>query len=527
MKKAMLWILAVAAVFLSGVILFVVLIVPRLGKSLGGSGVDEWVARQVAAIANSYLVPELQFDGFEYRHPGVLELRNVRFVAPDAPRTRVVEAALLRVTLAEVPRFGKPIIIERVDLDRAALRLLRDTSTGGFKGLVPFVKGDNIRNQDSVPSDVRLSDVFKIKKLTLTDGMLQYNDGAGPEMMTLTGLALDLDVSPDPSAHGWYGLDLNLDRPPVFALGGKGRFNIDTLDAELSPLKLSLALNDQGYGALPPELQRTLKEHDARGSLAFTITGGASVREFHTSSLRADVSLEGFNVAAGEYRLPIDSAKALVTLGAGKVALSGARASLLTGAVSLDEFVAELNNPARPFSLTWNASDLELRELLRTKTTPGQPPRLAGKFNSTGKAGGFLMSVPGSLGGSGTLRVRDGRLVNIPILSDLMEAMNVLNKAMGTGYKLEDTADVDYDLTGQGFKITRGEAQTQVASARFTGTISYTGDLDLSANAGPLEKVQGLLGDIGKAVGKVTDRLMKYRITGPASDPKVSVTAGF
>lgn len=524
-KKPLMWLLAVAAVFVPGVILMVIVIAPRL-SSIGTAGLDNWVAQQVTKIANSYLVPEIQFDSFSYKYPGVLELKGVRFVAPDAGKTRVVEAALLRVTLAEVPSIGQPIVIERIDLDRPALRLLRTPGgTGGFKGLLPFVKGDAISNQSAAPSDVRLSSVFKIKKLTLSDGRLEYNDGSGPETMTLAGLTLNLDVSPDNSAGGagWYGLDFNLDRSPIFAVAARGRVNIDTLQAEAAPVTLSVNLDDGGAAALPPELQRTLREHDARGTLKATLTGNASVRSPLDSALSIKLALENFNVAAGEYRLPVDRAEADLALASGRLTASRATASLLTGAVDLRDLSATLTEGAKPLSMSWSAQGLDLRELLRTKTTPGQPPRLAGKFASSGSASGSLAALPGSLTGSGAITVRDGRLVNIPVLSDLIEAMNLLQKAMGAGTRLEDTADVNFDLTGEGVKITKGEATTQVAAARFTGLIRYNGTLDLIANAGPLEKVQGLFGKVGGIIGEVTDKLVKYRISGPASDPKVEV----
>jgi len=62
-----------------------------------------------------------------------------------------------------------------------------------------------------------------------------------------------------------------------------------------------------------------------------------------------------------------------------------------------------------------------------------------------------------------------------------------------------------------------------VVLARINGVVAYDGTLDLEANAGPMEKVQGMLGEVGNILGKVTDQLVKYRITGKAGDPKVAV----
>lgn len=526
MKKTLLWMLVVGLVFLSGVAAFMIIIAPRLRQLSGGSAVDEWVARQVVRIGNAYLVPEVQFDSFSYQHPGVLEMKGARLVAPDGAKTKVMEAALLRVTLAEVPSFGQPIVIERIDLEGAALRLLRDPATGGFKGLLPFVKGGNITDQNRVDAQVQLSTVFKIKKLTLRDGELQYNDGQGPEMMTLKGVTLDMDVQPDSAmGPGWYALKLNMDRAPVFALKGDAVLNVDTFEAEFRPLSVAVTLTEEGYGSLPPELQRPLREHDARGQMSATVEGRAKLRDAMNSEVKVSASLNGFNVAAGEYRLPIDNGQAELALSGGTARFSRLEAQMLTGAVGVSGLSVGVSESARPFSMSWNASGLELRELLRTKTSPGEAPKLAGKFNSSGTARGGL-SAPGgmfgSLSGGGQLTVRDGRLMNVPVLTELMASMDVLGQAAGIN-TLQDSADVEFELTGEGVKVTQGSAQTPVATAKFTGMIRYDSTLDLTANAGPLEKVQGLLGKVGGIIGEVTDTLVKYRITGPASDPKVEV----
>lgn len=522
MKKPISWLLAVALIFLSGVVVFYFVVGPRLGGVLSGSGLDEWVARQVVRIAGAYIVPEVQFDSFTYTHPGVLEMRGAKLIAPDSGKTEVMRADVLRVTLAEVPSFGKPIVIERIDLERAALRMLRDPASGGFKGLVPFVKADNLKDQNRVDAQVQLSTVLKIKKLTLKDGEVQYNDGTGPETMTLKGVTLDMDVQPDTAQPGWYALKLNIDRSPVFTVVGDVRLNVDTFDAEFSPVKLAATLNEEGLSALPPELQRPLREHDARGAISATLTGSAPLLSPMNARADANIVLDNFNVAAGEYRLPIDRGDIALNIADGRATFGRTEMSLLTGTLSVKDFTVGLSSPDRPLALSWNAQNLELRELLRTKTSPGEAPKLAGKFNSSGSARGSLATLPGSLSGSGSLTVRDGRLMNLPGVTDLMEAMDVFGKAAGVN-TLGDSADVKFDLTGEGVSITDGDASTPVAHARFTGLIRYDLTLDILANAGPLEKVQGLFGKVGDLVGKVTDQLVKYRISGPISQPKVEV----
>ena len=46
---------------------------------------------------------------------------------------------------------------------------------------------------------------------------------------------------------------------------------------------------------------------------------------------------------------------------------------------------------------------------------------------------------------------------------------------------------------------------------------------DVLVNAGPMEKVQNMLGAAGDVLGTVTDRVVKYRIYGHVTKPEVQV----
>ena len=64
-------------------------------------------------------------------------------------------------------------------------------------------------------------------------------------------------------------------------------------------------------------------------------------------------------------------------------------------------------------------------------------------------------------------------------------------------------------------------------AARGKGTVTLDRKLDLKVNGGPVEKVQALLGkEVGGMIGKVTDKILSYRITGEVGQPKVSVEVG-
>ena len=78
-------------------------------------------------------------------------------------------------------------------------------------------------------------------------------------------------------------------------------------------------------------------------------------------------------------------------------------------------------------------------------------------------------------------------------------------------------------MDSKGVQMSRLEVETMVAAARGKGTLGYDRQMDVLVNAGPMEKVQNMLGAAGDVLGTVTDRVVKYRIYGHVTKPEVQV----
>lgn len=510
--------LAIAGIVLIGIVAIGAAVVYRFFTT-GAGGFDDWVARKVVAIAELYLVPDVKFDTFQYKS-GRVTLQGVRLVAPDG--TRVVDAGTLRVALAGVPTPATGVVIQSVELDNASLHLIKSPD-GGFKGLVPFVEGENIRKQDNVAEDMRLASAFKIRHVTLKDCSVVYDQGDGQPPMRLGGISLDMNLEPDPDAENdrVYLLDTNLDRAPILSLDVKGRLNLDALTVDLDSLSLKADLaQKEAVAALPPKLQTLLKEHDAKGRVETDASGEVSLRSPLDSSLSASVLLDSLNVAVGDYRFPIDSGRVEADYSNGVASFGTAQFQSCQGMIDAGGSQINLTGNAIKAGIQWEVSGFHLRDLLRTQTE-GEPPKIAGVVASSGTADVASVS-PLSLSGGGDLRIRDGRLVNIPLISGLARAMNVLAKITGEP-KYHDKADATFKLTDSAVDVEKLNVETDVLAARGKGTVGYDGKLDLLLNAGPLEKLQNAAGIVGDIVGAVTDQMVKYDVEGVVGDPKIKV----
>lgn len=484
------------------------------------AGLDNWVAQQVVRIGNAYLVPEIKFDSFKYDYPGTLDLTGVTLTAPDG--TQVAKAAGARITLAEIPKMNQPIVIERIELRDAALRLIA-TPEGGFKGLVPFVKGQAIAQQDMVEEDVRLSRVLRIRKLSLENGSIEYDDATGAPPMVLGGLTLAMDIDEKPDQGGWYAIKTSSKVGGLADLDMKGRVNLDSFAANFEMLKLATDLGENTYGILPPQLQQLAREHEMRGRINASATGDVMLRDWRSSRLEANLDVRDFNIAWGEYKVPIETGSFPITLSEKRLNMPRGALELLGGTAALSGLSVDLATESMPTRAQWEVRDLDLQKMLRVATPAGKPPKLAGTLMTAGEFSLEANRVPASVGGRGELHLKDGRIAEMPVLQQILEVANLWGK-VGEFARLDHSVDAAFDLTGEGARVTSLDVQTPVIALRGDGMVFYDTQLDLMLNGGPVEKIQGLLGKVGDVIGKVTDRLVGYRVRGTLAKPEVSVS---
>jgi len=483
-----------------------------------GGDVRDYVARQVIGIANAYLHPEIDFETSAYEAPGTFRLLGATLTGADG--TRVIDVEALTITLGKVPRVGEPIVIERVALEGGTVRLVFDEK-GGPKAFDPFVKRDptDQAEEQEVEENFRLSNVLELRNIDISGVDLVYETAGEAEPMRLDALELALDIKPA-GEPGWYAASIDAGREPGLTLDSVGRFNVDE---GLFDFKTSTARADLGAETrrgLPPQLRGFLESRDARGSAELTFSGRLPIASFEKADLAFALRGSGVNLAAGEYRLPLDALEVDADLDGGNVTVSRIDANLLGGTLAGS---GQGNIAAEPPAgdLRWSITNVELREFLRTKPGGDEPPKLAGRTTGSGVLT-FSRAADGGieLGGRGKLDVVDGRLVAIPIIPELTKV--VADGGGGDG-SLDHELQATFNVHSENLELTEGKLTTSAIVARGTGTIGYDGALDLSLNAGPLEKLQSLLGRVGDIFGKITDQLVKYRVKGTVDDPKVSV----
>jgi len=512
---------------LLGVGIVGVIVLRTTGLGAGGlqgtaDRLEDWLGSQIVGIANSYLVPQIAYAELDYQAPGTIQLTGVTFTAPDG--TKVLELGGMIVTLAEVPKIGEPIRIERVELDHPTVRLIREIGPdgkAGFRGLSPIVKNAPTRG-DEVEDNFKLSTVLKLREVEFIEGSLLYDQGDGSPPMEISGFTTTVHASPDESEAGWYSLDVESAVGPLANLALVGQLNLDDFTARVERLRFAGLLSPENAGALPPQLQTLVRQYDARGQLELTASGELPLTDPLAGALTATLELTEFGVASGDYQLPIESVHAEASLAGGVATLSTLTAAMLGGEFRANA-EARLAEPGRPAVASWTIDRVELRELLRANTQAEGPPPLAGEVVGSGSLATRLDDAKGALTGDGEVRLRNGRVILLPGLTQLAELMQVATLASDAGESLRHKVDAEFTLNPAGVEVTASEVTTEFLVARATGAVGFDGSLDLAVNGGPMEKLQSLLGGLGDAIGSVTDRLVRYRVRGTVSAPEVSV----
>ena len=504
-------ILAALIVLLLAVVAWQVLRRTAIIVAAPGSGaIEQWCGSQLLAIANAHLGPELAFESLDYQYPATVVLGEVSLRTPEVD---LIVAESIQVDFAELPKVGRPIVIEAIVLRRPVVRLVRKPGGGleGFSGLVKSSGGDAAADGGSTQP----SDVFAIREIRVIDGAVQYENTGRPPMR-LDHLTFTLVGEPDAADPGWYRFDARVERPPVLDLDVNARLNINTAHLELSQVTARLAVAPSQYQVLPPELQSILRRHDVAGTLAFRLTGMLPLRDPAGANLEAQVRLTDARIAFGDYVLPVKSMVADLWLADRELRFDPMVIAAFRGTVELAGRIGLHGD--YPAQVAVNARGLHLEDALGQRGDG--PPRFAGRVDVEGMVSGSLAALGRTVQGGGDVSVDKGRLVGTALIGALLRVLQV-RPAGNVGGNDRGTAHLE--LFGDRVRMTNLELVSGEIAIRGDGDVFYDGRLDLRLNAGYLERLQTVLGPIGDFMGLLTDRLAPYHVTGTLRDPKVGV----
>jgi hypothetical protein len=515
-RKLIIAIAAVLLLLVAGVVLFLV-------YGTGSVAVQRWIAGQLEAVADGYLNPRLSLGALHYQYPLTAVVDDVRLVADDPakPGATIDIFAAKHVTLemAEVPRSGRPLRIQKLILDHPEFRAVtvseKDSSLVGYSNLM--------KGPSAPQPQAKLSDVFDIRLIQLMDGLIVYDPRTpGAKPMEIDQINCALSVEPAKEGEtGWYALKMELERKPVFATHFAGRVNIDSMVVDVQPVRVQLKLGRDQDHYLPPQIQSILKEHEVSGDLVVEASGLLHAGDWQASTLKAQVTLAGGNFAAGDNHFPLDRLQVLWTMADRRGVLEKFDAEMLGG--KLDGTGQFALDAAMDGRVDLRFANLRIEQCLRNAA--GGEGKYRGALSGQIAWQGPLTEASKQSRGSGTIQIVDGYLNQLPVLSTLLAAVNRTMKAAGmSSGRPSDTADMAFTFEGDRVNFNKVDVVTQMAVLRGHGDVFFDTHLNMLFNAGALEKVQSMLGRVGAFLGKISDEISAYTLTGTLGEPQVGVT---
>ena len=262
-----------------------------------------FIQDRLQRMVSDHLWAELRIGKLSYHFPFGVRARDAVLIARDGRGNNVdlIRAKELDLSLAEIPRKGRPLLIRRVAIREPSIHfLLTDEGLVGGKRLVKTPEEraaeEEARTGERpvvVESDKRKpSDVFRLRRFEVRDAKVMFQDRrGGVELPWVVWDKLNADLDIDPAAGSVYSYALAAKNAPLVTGDVRGKFDVDSAVIDVERFAVELRVErDKVQPQLPPKVQEALRDHHVQGGL--TLTGGAHVEVRNPEANRYEAVLD-------------------------------------------------------------------------------------------------------------------------------------------------------------------------------------------------------------------------------------------
>lgn len=251
--------------------------------------VEPILAKKLQAMVAERLHAELAIGDLDYRIPYTVHVHTARLILrdhDDVPALLSIDK--LDLTLAEIPRHGKPLVIRGLYIHHPKVSMVR-APTGELIGHDIVIKEPPKEHPRH-----KLSEMFELRKVRIDDGEINFEDRTRPgePAMAWTGISTNLDITPKDKALYDYHFVVNND--PLFTLDAAGAMQIDDLKLHMNKLAMHAAVaSAQSKTPLPATVQRVVDKFKIKGELSLDGNGTLPLREMAKAEGNAHLELRG------------------------------------------------------------------------------------------------------------------------------------------------------------------------------------------------------------------------------------------
>ena len=478
------------------------MLVGWLAAALIGSSI---AARRITSELEGRFAADVKIGTLHYLPPYWLVARDVVLTSElgGAP-VEWVALGSLHARLDWLPFAGGSVQLADVVLRDPVVSVVRDAD--GVHDALDLWRADAPQGKQAL---------LPVRHVTAEGARLVIRDRTTPSAPPLETGAFALHL--DASAPGGQLFACTLE-------GGDVRLGLasaGTLD--LAQRTIALTKLDANVGAGSADAQ-----HDASTVAWLTGASGSIDLASRTGRLAGGSVLLG-----GEPALTLDDVHATVALGTGRVDATDAGARVAGG--SVNGKLAFTWGDVATWQASGNVVDLNLAQLApRFPELGGRS--VQGKLTGRGSFSGIVTSDASSwldaLRGEGTMRAREGRFYQVPLIAKLLEQSNFASQAAtlsnaAATFRI-DTRTIHFDNAALGSASVGVQGQ---------GDVGFDGRLVLEMVVVPLgswqaqvqrsnvpvvgDALASLAGKVQSLFGKASALVYQFRISGTVEDPKL------
>ncbi|HEX3355712.1 MAG TPA: AsmA-like C-terminal region-containing protein, partial [Tepidisphaeraceae bacterium] len=357
--------------------------------------VEMIVGRTLHHMIEARLHAVLQYDSLSYHFPLQIHVDNARLVTDEtAGSETLLTVGRLDLELARIPIPHRPMLIRSLKVETPVLHVVR--SDHGFLRMKDLRRSDAELREH--PPERRLSDLFELRKFTIVEGKVMYEDHtvAGAEPLVFRSITVDLGITPQSKAI--YAYEFASRQSPDVDLAVAGTIDIDNAIFNFSKLTMSAqAQRIDGESSIPPQLQKIINDLGITGKVDISGKGQLPIRNLSESALAGDLNIRGVRVKLPDQQGDLDNLDAVIHAdfhqGKTQVRLEQFTAQSGTARMTAKQAIAQINEGR------WKLEKLEGKIGVSSGAATTQPGLIARTKVLSGTAD-FSVDANGEFGSS-------------------------------------------------------------------------------------------------------------------------------
>jgi len=286
------------------------------------------IASKLKSAVESRLRATFEFDSLDYTFPYSVEIRNVRFIGQKSnDRTTLLTIDQLDLTLARIPWPKSPVVIKNLDLKGPSVHIVRDKA-GEIVQVETIERPKQIEPAEqkpdvaptpqpppspSPPPQHKLSEMFELRRFTISGGEIVYEDHATPGAVPLVFRNINSDLGVTPVSRAIYAYKLTTRQEPLVSISASGMMDIDALRLDLERFDLRLeAKPSTADSPLPPSVQRAMNQMQMAGALTARGKAMLPLRAMKDAEFSVDADLTDGRAILPRNRATVDELSAHV-----------------------------------------------------------------------------------------------------------------------------------------------------------------------------------------------------------------------